>query len=47
MKVYREWADAVGLGWSVTKADKLELPGYDGAAELAYASPAKQDGTAR
>jgi uncharacterized protein YlxW (UPF0749 family) len=44
VKIYREWADAVGLGWSVTKSDELDLPGYDGAAELAYASPAKQDG---
>ena len=33
---YKEWVDAVGLGWSVVEEDELRLPG--GTRELAYAS---------
>lgn len=34
---YREWADAVGLGWSVADVASLDLPAYEGAGELRFA----------
>lgn len=47
IQVYREYVDAVGLGWSVSTVDDMLLPGYDGPAELSYASPAPEEGNAR
>lgn len=47
LKIYREYVDAVGLGWSVTSVDDMLLPGYNGPAELSYATPAAQQGSAR
>ncbi len=35
--IYREWADAVGLGWSVSGPAQLELPAHEGGAELRFA----------
>jgi len=41
---YREWVDAVGLGWSVTSSNELELPAVQGAGELRFARvPAEVD----
>lgn len=37
IQVYLEWVDALGLGWSVTEEDRLELPAYEGNLELSYA----------
>lgn len=33
--IYRDWVDAVGLGWSVEQAEDLELP--SGSKDLSYA----------
>lgn len=35
--VYREWAGAVGLGWSVQLPPRLDLPAHEGGTELRYA----------
>lgn len=34
---YRDWSDAVGLGYAVTDEAGLALPGYDGPLDLRYA----------
>ncbi|WP_188037304.1 DUF881 domain-containing protein [Actinotalea sp. JY-7885] len=34
---YLQWVDAVGLGWSTTVEGDLELPAYEGSADLQYA----------
>ncbi len=34
VKIYREWVDAVGLGWDVQQADESELPAYTGTIAL-------------
>ena len=34
VQIYREWVDAVGLGWDVKRADDVELPGFDGSITL-------------
>ncbi len=47
LRIYREYVDAVGLGWSATAVDDMLLPGYDGPAELSYATPAAKEGNAR
>jgi len=36
--IYRQYVDWVALGWSVTSADRLELPAYTGSSELQYAT---------
>jgi uncharacterized protein YlxW (UPF0749 family) len=37
--IYRQWVDAVGLGWKVTTAQSgLQLPAYEGLTDLSYAS---------
>ncbi|GHS85799.1 hypothetical protein AGMMS50218_04200 [Actinomycetota bacterium] len=38
IQVYREYVDAVGLGWSVTEGQSLELPAYDGSTDLVHAT---------
>jgi len=38
IRLYLDWVDAVGLGWSVTTNDTLELPGSEGGAELEFAA---------
>ncbi len=35
---YRDYVDAYGLGWSVAVQDRLELPAYEGPADLAHAA---------
>lgn len=40
VRTYRDYVDAVGLGWSLATVDDVEAPAYDGAAELSYASVA-------
>jgi uncharacterized protein YlxW (UPF0749 family) len=38
VQIYLDWVDAVGLGWQVTTAQEpLEVPAYEGIAELMYA----------
>jgi uncharacterized protein YlxW (UPF0749 family) len=34
---YKEYVDAVGLGWSVTSSDQLSLPPFTGSTELRHA----------
>lgn len=34
---YREWADAVGLGWSVAAPARLDLPAFPGGGDLRFA----------
>ena len=34
VQIYREWVDAVGLGWDVRRSDDIELPGYGGSVTL-------------
>ncbi len=34
VKIYREWVDAVGLGWDVTAKGSAELPAYTGPVSL-------------
>nr|WP_297430487.1 DUF881 domain-containing protein [uncultured Actinotalea sp.] len=44
---YLTYVEAYGLGWEVGVEDSLELPAYDGALELRYATtPDEADGTA-
>ncbi|MFI2704848.1 DUF881 domain-containing protein [Cellulosimicrobium composti] len=40
VQVYKEYVDAVNLGWSVEDEPEIEMPGYQGALELRYARPA-------
>lgn len=35
--IYREWAQAVGLGWSVQGPVTLDLPAHEGGSELRFA----------
>ncbi|MCV2392828.1 DUF881 domain-containing protein [Actinotalea sp. M2MS4P-6] len=44
---YLEYVDAVGLGYSVTEVAGIDLPAYDGSAELRYASVAPDTGDAQ
>jgi uncharacterized protein YlxW (UPF0749 family) len=38
VRIYRQWVDAVGLGWKVTTAQSgLGLPAYEGVTDLTYA----------
>ncbi|WP_199424713.1 DUF881 domain-containing protein [Actinotalea solisilvae] len=34
---YLDYVDAVGLGWSTSREDRLELPAYEGSTELQFA----------
>ena len=34
VRVYREWVDAVGLGWDVHQSEQVELPGFTGTIAL-------------
>lgn len=40
VRIYLQYVDAYGLGWSVHAADRLTLPAYDGPLTLSYARPA-------
>ena len=40
---YLGYVDLVGLGWSVAEQDGMELPAYDGAVELTYATALTAD----
>jgi uncharacterized protein YlxW (UPF0749 family) len=35
--IYREWAEVVGLGFSINDDGEVELPGYDGPLQLQWA----------
>jgi uncharacterized protein YlxW (UPF0749 family) len=37
VRIYREWVDAVGLGWEVQTADSREFPGYTAPISLSAA----------
>jgi uncharacterized protein YlxW (UPF0749 family) len=39
VSVYREYVDAVGLGYDVQTHDSLEFPAYSGTVDFQYASP--------
>lgn len=46
IRTYRGYVAAVGLGWSVTSEQQLELPAYSGNLELTFASvPKSEDAT--
>jgi uncharacterized protein YlxW (UPF0749 family) len=38
VRTYRDYVEAVGLGWSLATLDDVQAPAYDGAAELTYAT---------
>ncbi|MBD5784634.1 DUF881 domain-containing protein [Cellulosimicrobium terreum] len=40
IQVYRQYVDAVNLGWDVTAEDRIDMPRYEGALELKFARPA-------
>jgi hypothetical protein len=37
VQLFREYADAFGLGYRVEQRDTVRLPGYDGALSLVFA----------
>ena len=37
LKIYREYVDALGLGYDVSRDSSLAMPGYDGSLDLRYA----------
>jgi len=37
VQIYRQWADYIGLGWSVTEHDSVVLPAATGPSTLLYA----------
>ena len=37
LRIYREYVDALGLGYAVSAQRSLTMPGYDGTIELRYA----------
>jgi uncharacterized protein YlxW (UPF0749 family) len=41
VRAYREWSQAVGLGYDVTREDALLLEGYDGPLDLSFAKGAR------
>lgn len=44
VQLYLEWADRVGLGWSVRALDSTDMPAYSGSTDLKFAAlpPAKE-----
>lgn len=41
VQVYRQWADYIGLGWSVSDHESVVLPAASGPSTLSYASTAE------
>ena len=41
INIYKQYVDAVGLGWSVQTQDSVEFPAYSGSVDFQYASPLK------
>lgn len=39
LRIYREYVDAVGLGYRVRERDAVTMPGYDGALSLDHVTP--------
>lgn len=39
VQAYRDWADAVGLGYEVTRSPELTIPGYEGPIAMEFATP--------
>jgi uncharacterized protein YlxW (UPF0749 family) len=40
VREYRQWAAAVGLGYSAARSPELTIPGFDGPIAMEYAAPA-------
>ena len=40
LRIYREYVDALGLGYQVSRESSLTVPGYDGSLDLRYATAA-------
>lgn len=38
LRIYQQYVDAYGLGWSVSTQDSLTLPAYEGPGDLSFAS---------
>ena len=41
INIYKQYVNAVGLGWSVKTQDAAEFPAYSGSVDFQYASPLK------
>ena len=41
VNIYKQYVDAVGLGWSVQTPGPVEFPAYSGSVDFQYASPLK------
>ena len=41
ISIYKQYVDAVGLGWSVQTPGSVEFPAYSGSVDFQYASPLK------
>lgn len=39
IRIYRQYVDAIGLGYSVSTQRSLTMPAYDGALDLSHATP--------
>ena len=39
VQIYRQYVEAVGLGFSMTRSDEIEMPAYTGPTRLDYATP--------
>lgn len=42
LEIYREYVDALGLGYDVSREDSVTMPGYDGSLDLLYARSSRQ-----
>jgi uncharacterized protein YlxW (UPF0749 family) len=42
VQIYRQWADYIGLGWSVTEHESVVVPAATGPSTLSYASTSGQ-----
>lgn len=42
VQIYKEYVDAVGLGFAVERKNRIEVPAYTGSIRLQYASPLSQ-----
>lgn len=42
VQLYKEYVDAVGLGYAVEVLDRIEAPAYSGSARLQYAAPLRR-----
>ncbi|HMO11474.1 MAG TPA: DUF881 domain-containing protein, partial [Actinotalea sp.] len=47
VQTYLQYVEALGLGWSVSKQPEVQVPAYDGPAELRWAVVAQDQGSVR